>query len=438
MKKFLCIMLAAMSLIACSSSDRENTLKVYNWSTYIDESIIPDFEQWYEEQTGEKVHVVYQTFDINETMLSKIEKGHEDFDVVCPSDYIIERMLKNDLILPIDKNFGETPNYIDGSLSPYIVNQFKHITDGNGKDATDYAVGYMWGYTGFLYNKSKVDESDVRTWDAICNPKYAGMIFVKDAPRDVYSQLLIKFHQDKIRREDGSFNVEAMDSLMYDCSEESLAKVEEFLLSAHDLIGGWEADFGKELMTQERALINLQWSGDAAWAIDEAAAVGVDLGFIAPDEGCTVWFDGWVIPKYAKNIKAARYWINYMCKPENAVRNALEIGYSTACGVPEVLEANIDSTYAPIDLSYFFGEGADSVCVNPVMYAPKSVIDRCCMEHDWSPEETEKLIAMWSRAKGDGANASTYIIIAAVALVALAAVFMSTKKKNKRSRGKRR
>ena len=99
MKKILtaviCILVAASS--ACLAADREHTLKVYNWADYIDEDLIEEFEQWYEEQTGEPVEIIYQLFDINEVMLSKIEKGHEDFDVVCPSEYIIERMLRADL-----------------------------------------------------------------------------------------------------------------------------------------------------------------------------------------------------------------------------------------------------------------------------------------------------------------------------------------------------
>ena len=127
MKKILGFVLAAITLAACSS-DREHILKIYNWADYIDEDLIGEFEQWYREQTGESVKIVYQTFDINETMLSKIEKGEEDYDAVCPSDYIIERMLRKDLLLPIDKNFGETPNYIDGSLSPYIVAKMQTTT----------------------------------------------------------------------------------------------------------------------------------------------------------------------------------------------------------------------------------------------------------------------------------------------------------------------
>ena len=119
MKRLIYCFVAALVLLGCSDN-RSGILKVYNWADYIDEELLGEFEQWYFEQTGEKVEIIYQTFDINETMLSKIELGHEDYDVVCPSEYIIERMLMNDLLLPIDRDFGQTPDYTR-YVSPYIV-----------------------------------------------------------------------------------------------------------------------------------------------------------------------------------------------------------------------------------------------------------------------------------------------------------------------------
>ena len=205
--------LLALCLLASCGTDREHLLKVYNWGDYIDEDLIPEFEQWYEEQTGETVKVVYQTFDINETMLSKIEKGHEDFDVVCPSDYIIQRMLNEGLLLPIDKDFGNTPNYIDANVSPYIKSVFTKIADG-GIDANDYSVGYMWGTTGILYNAKYVDPEDARTWDVIRNPKYAGKIFIKDAARDVFCPINIFLHQNQLKAGEVT-----MDELMMDSSD---------------------------------------------------------------------------------------------------------------------------------------------------------------------------------------------------------------------------
>ena len=125
MKKFLILAALSAVLLSCSSN-RDQILKVYNWSDYIDESVIPEFEAWYKAQTGEDIKVVYQTFDVNETMLSKIEKGREDYDVVCPSDYIIERMLNEGLLLPLDfASIPEEIDYIDKNTSPYIRQVFR-------------------------------------------------------------------------------------------------------------------------------------------------------------------------------------------------------------------------------------------------------------------------------------------------------------------------
>ena len=425
MKKIFLALAAVMMTLACTE-DRSQILKVYNWADYIDEELIGEFEAWYEEQTGEKVTVVYQTFDINETMLSKIELGHEDYDLACPSDYIIERMLSNDLLIPIDKDFGDTPNYID-NVSPYIVEELFNLIEGNGKNANDYSVGYMWGTTGLLYNREFVSDEEVKTWDVLCKPEYAGKILVKDAFRDVYTSLLISFNMDAIER--GEKNIQ---TIGFDASEESIAKVEEYLRSFKDGVAGWEADFGKDQMTKGLAWINLSWSGDAQWAMDEAAEVGVDLNYSIPYSGSTVWFDGWVIPKYARNIKAASYFINFLCMPENAVRNMDAIGYVSAIGGQEVLEAMIDEeSFEPIDVSYFFGEEADSVCVNPVLYPDRKVMERCGMMHDVG---TEDLLKMWSRIKGDSASAWTYILICLVLGGLIAAVIIKYAKKRYRRR----
>lgn len=412
-------------LCACSE-DRDHILKVYNWADYIDEELIGEFEQWYEQQTGEKVEVVYQTFDINETMLSKIELGHEDYDVACPSDYIIERMLRNDLLLPISRDFGDTPDYI-GNVSPYIMEEVFSKIEGGGRNANDYSVGYMWGTTGLLYNPKYVSDEDVRTWEVLRNPEYAGKILVKDAFRDVYTSLLISFYIEQV--EAGQKDLQ---TIGFDASEESIAKVEEYLNSFKDNVAGWEADFGKDQMTKELAWLNLSWSGDAQWAIDEAAEIGLELKYAIPETGSSVWFDGWVIPKYAKNIKAASYFINYMCMPENAVRNMDVSGYVSTIGGEEILQAMSDpESFDPIDVSYFFGEQADSVCVNPVMYPDRRIMSRCGMMHD---SGTEDLLKMWSRVKGDSASVWTYTLICIVFLALIAALVVKYAKKRYRRR----
>ena len=435
MRRVFLFIIAILTLtlnISCSRDEsRKSILKVYNWADYIDEELLGEFEEWYKEQTGEEVTVIYQLFDINEIMLAKIERGKEDFDVVCPSEYIIERMLENDLLLPIDKNFGSTPNYIE-NISPYIKDVFSRI-DGNGKNANDYAVGYMWGTTGFLYNTKYVSREEVSTWSALWNPKFNKKLLVKDAFRDVYSPLLIYANHDKIL----SGEVK-MDDLMHDSSDESIAVVEALLKKAKPYIAGWEADFGKEIMTKEKAWLNLSWSGDAVWAIEEASDVGVELDYVVPDEGSIVWFDGWVIPKYAKNTKAASYFINFMCMPENAIRNMDASGYVSVIASDEVKEymseAAVESGYEePQDLSYFFGEGADSVVINPALYPDRSVIERCAMMHD-SGSRTEALLAMWSRVKGDNLNNWMVIVILLSFAVLLVVGVMRKLKQRRRKR----
>ena len=428
MKKIFLLLAAAFLLGACAQ-DRDQILKVYNWSDYMDYDIIPEFEEWYEQQTGEKVKVIVQTFDINETMLSKIEKGHEDYDVVCPSEYILERMVRGDLLLPIGNDFGDTPNYIEQYVSPYVRSCFDKL-DCGGKNANDYAVGYMWGTVGLIYNSKYVTDEEVSTWDVLRNPKFDGKIFLKDSARDMFCQIIIYLHRDDL----ASGKV-TLDELMLDSSDEAIAEVEAFLKDAAKYAAGWEADFGKDQLVQERGWISVNWSGDGVWSRDQAAPLGVDLKFALPKEGYTVWFDGWVIPKFARNPKAARYWINFMNRPDIVIKNMEITGYVSTNCAPEVLDAFIDDKYDPIDLSYFFGEGADSVRVDPVLYPDRSVIEKGGLEHDWG-ERTNLLVEMWSRVKGDNANWVT-IVVVSVALLALVTVAVLNRVSKKRKHRRR-
>ena len=435
MKYLFPLILALLTLGSCqrSQEERSKILKVYNWADYIDEDVLAEFPEWYKEQTGEDIEVIYQVFDINEVMLTKIERGHEDFDVVCPSEYIIERMMKKDMLLPIDRNFGETPDYIH-NLTPYIQDELnKMITDG--RKVTDYAVAYMWGTAGTLYNTQLVSEEEAMTWKSLWNPKFKNTILMKDSYRDCYGTAIIYANADRIVR--GEVTVE---QLMNDNSAEAIATAEECLKLMKPNIAGWEADFGKEMMTKGKVWMNFTWSGDAVWAIEEAAEVGVELDYVVPKEGSNVWFDGWVIPKYSRNVKAASWFINYMCRPDIALRNMDAIGYVSAVATDEILEAKIDTTLETYsDLSYFFGPHADSVQVDPIQYPSREVIERCAVIRDFSnKEDLEKVLEMWSRVKGDNLNAGLVLFIFAVIGVLFVSLLVNKIRKYRRQQQRNR
>lgn len=406
MRKLFSIITILSVVLTVSAQDREHILKVYNWADYLDLDLNEEFEQWYEEKTGESIKVIYQTFDINENMLTEIEVGHEDYDVVCPSEYIIERMLCRGLLQKIDTTdfaHTSTPNLL-GNVSPWAKGMFQEMAPKNNplyKDqdvnVADYTVGYMWGTTGILYNRAFVKDEEVESWKALQNPRFQQQIYMKDAFRDIYSVLICAARYSDILLRRVSRN-----ELATNLSDENIAAVEKFLSDCKPQIAGWEADFGKERMCQGKVWLNATWSGDAQWAIDEEDE-GVDLAYTVPKEGSNAWFDGWVIPIYAKNTRAASYWINFLCSGENAVRNMEETGYVSVIATPEVLEAMIDEECDTLNASYFFGPEAEAVPLNHVYYPDQEVIDRCVLMHD-TADRNEAMLEMWSRVKGNNLN----------------------------------
>ena len=437
MRKFYTIflsLLAVMLLPGCYDCEsRENVLKIYNWGDYIDEEVLAAFPEWYKEQTGEDVRIVYQTFDINEIMLTKIERGKEDFDVVCPSEYIIERMLVKDLLVPIDTAFGKTPNYIH-NISPYVRGEMEKLSVP-GRPTSKYAVGYMWGTAGILYNKSNVTREEASTWHSLWDSKFRNKLLMKDSYRDAYGTAVIYANRDALAK--GDIRVE---DLMNNYSPEAIATAEKYLKELKPNIAGWEADFGKEMMTKNKAYLNMTWSGDAVWAIEEAEAVGVELGYEVPMEGSNVWFDGWVIPRYSRNRKAASYFINYLCRPDVALANMETIGYVSAVATPEILEEKIDITLETYsNLAYFFGPEARHIQIDPIQYPDSSVVARCAIIRD-AGDNTQAVLDMWSHVKGDnlGGGLVAVILITLVVLVIYVSYQKIKRYKNRQNQSRRK
>lgn len=402
------LLLLSLSMIFqnCGESEkaRHKILKIYNWADYIDEDLLEEFPEWYKEQTGEDVEIVYQVFDMTEVMYTKIALGEEDFDLVCPTQAIIERMINYDLLQPINLDFGSTPNYLD-NISPFWQESLDAFSIP-GKKAGDYVVPYMWGTSGILYNTGLISAEEVSTWACLWDANNKGKILMKDSYWDAYNIAAIYGFYDQI-----ASGKRTTYQVANDHTPEDIAMVEAQLKSMKPNLAGWEADFGKEMMTKGEIWLSYAWSGDAVWAIEEAASVDVSLDYIVPREGSNIWFDGWVIPKYARNVKAASYFMNYLCQAEVALRNMDVSGYTSAVATPEIIESFTDSSLTEtVNVSYFFGPGNDSLFLNPIQFPDSSVVSRCAIFHDFL-DKNDTVLEMWSRVKGDSLNRPMVIMI---------------------------
>lgn len=396
MKKFFSLLL--VTLLCCGAlfafvgcTPRATVLKVLSVADYIDEGdpqegvnpLIKDFETWYYETTGERIIVKYSTVDTPEMMYHRIKNGKKDFDLICPSDYMIDKMRHEGLLLKYDFDtyLAEGMENYTENVSPFITDV---MTQNLGADINDYFVGYMWGTMGILYNRSRLTahgvtdvDSFVSSWSALWAQDSAG----KDYPQ-LHGNIWMK---DSIR--DSFFcgsvytNRNAAQPWKYtnDTSGKNVSAVLKSLTAQKQILKGYEVDEGKTDMMAGRTDMSFQWAGDAYYVIDEAAAVGVELEYSVPEEGSNMFFDGWAIPKYAENLKAAHMFVNYLCSDEITIRNMDYIGYTSCVATPAVLEYFSEEEEEETDVSYFFPgvEGASRARLSQILYPKKSILDKC-------------------------------------------------------------
>ncbi len=285
----LVLLLAVVLLTACQQDERV-VLNVYNWGDYIDESVIQEFEKKY------NIRVNYDTFSTNEDMYVKIKAGGADYDVLFPSDYMIERMIKEDMLHKLD--LTNIPNY------QYIEDQFKNL---EYDPHNEYSVPYFWGTVGIIYNKTMVDEP-ITSWRILWDQKYRKQILMLDSQRD-------------------SIGV-ALKMLGYDMNTRDLDELEaakQALIEQKPLVLAYVGDDVKDKMIAGEAALAVVWSGDAVYMKWE----NPDLEYVIPQEGSNFWVDAMVIPKTSKHKAEAELFINFMCDPEIAYKNADYIGYSS-------------------------------------------------------------------------------------------------------------
>lgn len=265
---------------------------VYNWGEYIDPEVITMFE----EETG--IHVIYEEFETNEILYPKVSSGAIAYDVVCPSDYMVQRMIENDLLSEI--NFDNIPNikYIGAEY----LEQSRQFDPEN-----KYSVPYCWGTVGILYNKTMVDEP-IDSWEVLWDPEYKDNILMQDSVRDAFGVTLKYLGY--------SLNSTDLDEL---------TAAKNLLIEQKPLVQAYVVDQVRDKMIGNEAAIGVIYSGEAIYTQKE----NPDLEYVIPKEGTNIWIDSWVIPQNAENKENAEKFINFLCRPDIALMNFEYITYST-------------------------------------------------------------------------------------------------------------
>lgn len=435
-----CLMLAAsLALFAACGGKYDEEITVYNWDDYIysQRDLQNDFNEYYKAKTGKTIKVNYSTFDTNETMLAKVMNGDAVVDVIAPSEYAIEKLLQNDLLEKIDKSKVSTMSNVNESIYEVVRSVFGTFTTNGGEtvDITEYFVPYMWGTLGILYNADVVTQTDLDKgwgllWNENGNEALNGKIFMKGSIRDSYCAAVMYLKEYDMLPD--AHKNKSVQELMNTNDDAMLAAVEQLLTRQKTVLKGYEVDFGKQEMISEKGLVDLAWSGDALYAIEEAEATSSAprLDYFVPDVGGNVWFDGWVVPKNAKNKEAANYFIAFLNEPEIAMSNMLEIGYTSAVD-KTVLQSNQAAlallAEAEYDVDEFFADARRYPEITENLGVMKDFGAR-----------NDVVVAMWERVVSSNTDLTTlWIIIGVVAALVIVGIVIFAVRRSKNRRVKR-
>ena len=290
----ICIVFIGGGFYYAEKSDMLNDEKVvvYNWGEYIDPEVLTMFE----EETG--IDVIYEEFETNEILYPKVSSGAIAYDVVCPSDYMIQRMIENGLLSEI--NFDNIPNI--KNIGQQYMDQSRQFDPEN-----KYSVPYCWGTVGILYNKTMVDEP-IDSWSVLWDPKYKDNILMQDSVRDAFGVALKYLGY--------SLNSTDLDEL---------TEAKNLLIDQKPLVQAYVIDQVRDKMIGNEAAIGVIYSGEAIYTQKE----NPNLEYVIPKEGSNIWIDSWVIPKNAEHKENAEKFINFLCRPDIALKNFEYITYST-------------------------------------------------------------------------------------------------------------
>lgn len=345
MKKLLILVLLVGTLTACTAAKK--TLKVFNWGAYIDETVITDFEKAY------NCHVIYDTYDSNELMYTKLQSG-EKYDILIPTDHMVQRLIAEGKIQKL--NLSKITNL--KNVNPNLLNR---PFDPNNK----YSVPYFYGNIGIIYNTKVVAKADLQAqgWNVLKNVKYKNRIYVYDSARDVF-MMAYKSLGYSINTTD-PVQIEAAFNWLKQMNETTKPiYIDETLID--NMING-EKD------------IAVDFSGDAAYVLSQNA----DMDFFVPAEGTNIWTDSMVIPTSAQNVDLAHKWINYMLKADVALKNTEYVGYTS-----------------PVISAFDAVTAVGGVYYNNPAYAPRlnNPLDEV---HAYSSELVSILSDKWTRVKAE-------------------------------------
>ena len=333
----ICIVFIGGGFYYAEKSDVLNDEKVvvYNWGEYIDPEVLTMFE----EETG--IDVVYEEFETNEILYPKVSSGAIAYDAVCPSDYMIQRMIENGLLSEI--NFDNIPNI--KNIGQQYMDQSRQFDPEN-----KYSVPYCWGTVGILYNKTMVDEP-IDSWSVLWDPKYKDNILMQDSVRDAFGVALKYLGY--------SLNSTDLDEL---------TEAKNLLVDQKPLVQAYVIDQVRDKMIGNEAAIGVIYSGEAIYTQKE----NPNLEYVIPKEGSNIWIDSWVIPKNAEHKENAEKFINFLCRPDIALKNFEYITYSTPNDAARALIEDEDirnseiafpdlSQYDNLETFQYLGTEADQV-----------------------------------------------------------------------------
>lgn len=295
-------------------------LYVYNWGEYIDESVIDQFE----EETG--IKVTYDLFETNEEMYPVIEAGAVRYDAVCPSDYMIQKMADNGLLMDI--NFENVPNL--SYIEPEYLEKSRSFDPENR-----YSVPYTWGTVGIIYNAQRLEEMGVPAptkWADLWDERYKGEILMQDSVRDAFMVALKQL----------GYSMNSTDP-------DQLNEARDLLIAQKPLVQAYVVDQVRDKMLNGEAAVGVIYSGELLYLQEEAENLNLDfdLEYVIPEEGTNVWIDSWVIPYNAANKENAEKWINFLCRPDIAKKNFEYITYATPNqGAFELLDEEVQNNKA--------------------------------------------------------------------------------------------